>query len=159
MPEGTLSAAIALSVLGGMLTIILGCLYLAEILLPGAGGVQYSDFEIVGGLTLLAGILLVVLGVGLALERESRAGIGVGIVVISAVTFWGGLLFVPGIILCVAGGLLAILHEDTDEELPNPWNRPAATGRPGPLQECPSCHQPVGLATRFCPECGAGLRR
>lgn len=159
MSEGSVTAAAVLSLLGGVLTTILGALYAFVYLPPGAGSVVYEDFGVVGGLAILAGMVLIIFGVGLIFTRDRRIGVGVAIIVVSALTFWGGFLFVPGIILCVVGGLLAILHEDLEQELPEQWGISAARQPPALLRECPSCGKPVGLATKSCPECGAQLSR
>lgn len=157
MSEDSLTASVALAVIGGMLTIIVGGLYAFVSLPTGFEGFASTDFGLIGGLGVLAGIVLLILGVGLIFEPESHTGVGVGLIVVSALTFWGGSWFLPGIILCVAGGLLAIVHEEAEEKVADQRDLLAATRRPLPPQVCPSCGRPVGLERKTCPECGAQL--
>lgn len=157
MSQDSLTSAAALSIIGGLLTIIIGGVDAAVSIPTGYNGLGSTETGLVAGLAVLAGIILLIFGVGLIWDPESHTGLGVALIVISVLTLWGGFAFIPGVILCVIGGLLAILHEEVEDKAVEQRGLLAATRSPTPQRNCPSCGQPVGLATNNCPECGAQL--
>lgn len=73
-------------------------------------GANAANLESVYALAILAGALIVVSAVGVWAVHHPTS-LGVGTVVLSVLTFYAGLDFVPAIVLTVTGGLLAILHD------------------------------------------------
>jgi hypothetical protein len=165
MSDRLLVASSVLVAVGGLLTIFTGVGYwaavvaLSSVVTANTGGVVF-----IAVVAIIVGALLVFLSVGLW-AVESPTSLGVVIVILSALTFYLGTAFVPAIILCVVGGLLAIYYERSEEEPSLRTGLPATVATIPNLgvsmallsRTCPACGKPSGVASDNCPECGASL--
>jgi hypothetical protein len=107
-------ASSVLAVIGGLLIGLIGIastIYVGAFVSPVAGWpVQF--FAI---LAMVDGVALVILSVGLWTSRYGQLWMGVTITVLSTLTLFVGTVFFPGVVLCVLGGILAVVHEGLDE--------------------------------------------
>jgi hypothetical protein len=107
-------ASSVLAIIGGLLIGLIGiasAIYVGAFVSPVAGWAA-QFFAI---LAMIDGVALVILGLGVWTSRYGQLWIGVTITVLSTLTLFVGTVFLPGVVLCVLGGILAVLHESRDE--------------------------------------------
>ncbi|MCI4321819.1 MAG: DUF6114 domain-containing protein [Thermoplasmata archaeon] len=162
-------AAFALSLAGGVM-IFVGGLFLA-VVSSVAGSIGASGLSAaVGGLSiigLLIGFLVIVFAGLLYESPEHHTPYGIVIVILSAVSIFGGGGFLIGIILGLIGGVLAIRFE-VDEDPNFEWEyngvRPSIPGssasRPTPRMQglCANCQSTVPVGADRCPNCETPYR-
>jgi hypothetical protein len=164
MAERMLAAASVLVAVGGLLTIITGVVSWVQAATVSANITNYGEFEAAYILSILAGVALILLAVGFWVVH-SLTGVGVAAAIVSALTLYVGLGFLPAVLLCVAGGLLAALHDSFEELFAQGMSMRAGPGAPHgsspaqtiPGRTCPACGSAVSVAAVRCPECGALL--
>jgi Family of unknown function (DUF6114) len=153
MAGQTPTAGAILSLVGGIF-ILLGGLLIAAI------GAVFSF--ILGGLTglffvgLLLGILIIVLSVLMFVAPRLKVAWGALVIVLAIVSIpfaaLGG--FVLGFILCLVGGILAIVHKAPAPMMGAPMMPPPGAPMGAPPAVCPACGGPVDPARRVCTRCG-----
>jgi hypothetical protein len=108
-------AASVLAVLGGVLIVLIGglsAIFIGE--LPATVLSWPVQFLLI--LATIDGIALVILGLAVWTSRYGQLWMGLAIIVLSILTLFLGELFVPGVVLCVLGGIFTVLHEGLDEQ-------------------------------------------
>jgi hypothetical protein len=151
------TAAAVLGIIGGVLVFI-GGIFLGAIggALNGAG--YYQSGNAVGALGLfgdLLGIFIVIVSIRIYSDPEHHVGYGVTLIILGILSLGGGAGFFLGLILCVIGGILAIVWED-DDTPDFPWREPGynadrwsagsdarpSTGTPLPATSSPTAPTP-----------------
>ncbi|HZY91755.1 MAG TPA: DUF6114 domain-containing protein [Thermoplasmata archaeon] len=149
------TAGAVLSLVGGIF-ILLGGLVLAFIgaifsFLLGA----YAGILFIG---LVLGILIIVMSILMFVMPRMKVAWGALVIVLAIVslpfTIFGG--FVLGFILCLVGGILAIVYKAPAPMMGSPMMAPPPMGGAVPAV-CPACGGPVDQARRVCTRCGRAV--
>ncbi len=154
------TAAMVLSIIGGVFVLLAGLLelaigsFLAGITVGFAGG----GILLLGALSLLFGILMIVFGVLMYHTPANHTVYGALVLVISIVSLFtslGG--FFIGFLLGLIGGILGLAFKQRPTQAMFFPPAPAPAAPPPAQRVCLKCGRMVDPGVRFCPHCGAEL--
>ncbi len=121
-----------------------------------------SLVEALGALRAFLGFVVLLLATGLYLGPEAHVGLGIAILILSFLSLVGGGGFIPGLTLGLVGGILSILFQPSEEELPAGWPGSTPARQPGGWEvaarvTCPSCNSSLAPGTKVGERCDARI--
>lgn len=155
------STAFALALAAGLLVILAG-------LVTAAVGAIFTFFlfgvgAILGLVGVLWGVLLIICAMRLKSTPNQHITLGVAIVVLSFLSFFGAAGgFALGFLLGLIGGMMAVAWSPPAPSDMSATAMPGATRIPvsagsGSTKFCPSCGAPVEAGAKFCRNCDKSL--
>ena len=116
--------------------------------------------EALGALSAFLGFAVLLRAIGLYLWPEAHVGLGIALLILSFLSLVGGGGFIPGLFLGLVGGILAIVFQPSEEELPAGGLGSTPARPPGGWEvaawgTCPSCNSSLAPGTKVCERCGA----
>ncbi|MCI4334257.1 MAG: DUF6114 domain-containing protein [Thermoplasmata archaeon] len=155
MEENRPQLAFALTVIAGLLMLVEGAVFLIAGSVANSLGYSAAS-ALLSGIALLGmalGFIVVLLAALLWVYPEAHVALGVVIVAVSILSFFGGGGFLIGILLGLLGGILAIVFETSEEESGVESLFPRrAPDRP---TACWNCGRPFLAGSAVCAGCGA----
>jgi vacuolar-type H+-ATPase subunit I/STV1 len=146
--------AFALSLAAGILVLLEGALFswagaIAPYVNLAGVGVVLSTL---GTVALFLGLVLLVLSYDLYANPEHHRWVGIAILVVSVISIIAGGGFLLGVLLGMAGGILALTFDPGAAPAPEPPVPPSGS-------TCPNCGEKVPAWSSICIFCGAAMPR
>ncbi|MCI4364892.1 MAG: zinc ribbon domain-containing protein [Thermoplasmata archaeon] len=156
-----------LAVIGGIIPLLFGGFLIVLLIgspsLYGTGTTPALLPALQQSLAVIAGILVLVGGVLLLTRPHATMRWALLLLVASALSLAGGILFVPTFTLGILGGILALIPSETPTPpwWTSPHPPPGWSPWPSPptfwIRFCPACGTGLAPGARFCSACGGAL--